>query len=133
MALCTWAQPMKWWRGKQAYHVDGDATMLTLYSPQMSRERERRELGFLVRMRDPRARPLGRWPSGKLMWSRWTRWRWVKVWAMWTNPALAAQRGRVMAVEIETHLTSPNGTRLTGKSYVRFKVARGTPRPRRHE
>jgi hypothetical protein len=88
----------------------GDAR-LSIYTPRLSSERDRRELGFLLRPAHTGA-----------------SWRWLKVFVGWTNPKLQDERGKVFVAEVETHRTIGLKSRTTYKTYVRLKLARGAPR-----
>lgn len=99
-----------------ARHFNRRGLLISLYTPRLSRDRPRVELGFLVRARDPRA---GR---------RRRQWRWLKVYVGWTNPELRDERGRILIAEVETHRTDRMLSRTTYKTYARVKLAHGAPR-----
>lgn len=101
--------------------------VVALYTPRLSRNRPRVELGFMVRVRDPRAPFLGRFDPRAGEKPR-PHWRWLKVFVGWTNPALVDERGKVVVAEVETHVTDGALARTTYKTYARLKLARGAPR-----
>jgi len=110
-----------------AKHFRHPQAVLSIYTPRLSRSRPRVELGFMVRVRDPRAPFIGHYdPDHKT--KRRARWRWLKMFIGWTNPQLHDQRGKVLVAEVETHLTDGALGRLTYKTYLRVKLARGAPR-----
>jgi hypothetical protein len=146
-------------RGRGPLHVESQrhGWHLSLYAPWLSPHREDRELGFMVRVRDPRGpcehprdlrdfteaaalgRPVGRcglcgalFDTGRKSFRRRRRprWRWLKAYVGWTGRS--AKGVGTCYVEVETHTTNGIADRVTVKTFVRFKVGVGgggrTPR-----
>jgi hypothetical protein len=122
---------------------------VNLYAPWWAPSRNKRELGFMVRVRDPRGcthehliwrspnqEGVTQWvpycPDCKRTLSRkrdrrhGPRWLWVKVFVATTLPSRARPH-RVFVAEAETHLTDNALARVTTKTFVRLKVGRGGP------
>lgn len=130
-------------------HFEWRGVHLALYAPWWAPSRTKRELGFMVRIKDPRApcphhcqpswlttdhvycsqclAPLRARPGGMtiLTPSRKARWRWIKVFVAKTSPNLKRSRHGVVLAEVETHLTDGLTSRLTTKSFVRLKLGVG--------
>lgn len=114
---------MGWDRTRAAVHYRRRGFLLSVYTPRLSAHRPKIEAGFLIRIRDPRV-PYGYQPKPVTR----ARWRWIKVHAGWQNPRVHDPRGRSRWLEVETHLTNGVSGRITTKSYVRLKAARGAPK-----
>jgi hypothetical protein len=100
----------------------------SLYTPRWSAELPMVQLGFMVRVRDPRV-PHGyreRLPGERRV--RRPAWRWLKVYVGWTNRDRRDERGAVLLAEIETHITDGALARTTYKTYARVKLAKGAAR-----
>jgi hypothetical protein len=114
-------------RSATAMHYRRPGLLVSLYTPTLSRDRPRVELGFMVRVRDPRAPFLNRFDVAAKDKPR-GHWRWLKVYVGWTNPGLVDERGKILVAEAETHLTNGALGRITTKTYARLKFAKGAPR-----
>jgi hypothetical protein len=107
-----------------AWHFRRDRIVVSVYTPWLSAHRPRVELGFMVRVRDPRAPFVGRYDPGHRS-KRRAHWRWLKVYVGWTNPRLVDVRGRIFVAEAETHLTNGALGRTSYKTFARVKLAKG--------
>lgn len=93
---------------------------MNVYAPIFYPERVRRQLGFMVRARDPRV-PFGWRPPDRpgSSYRSPPRWRWLKVAFDW-------EKGRgTLVLEGETHLTRGLADRHTIKTFLRLKAGRG--------
>ena len=126
-----------------------DGLAVALYAPWWAPSRRKRELGFMVRVRDPRAacqhhcqptyldgggarcgdcgteltlRPGTRTVETEVPPPRW---RWLKVYVAKTRAERHRGRHGVLLLEAETHLTHGLSDRLTTKVFARLKVGFG--------
>jgi hypothetical protein len=122
--------------------------VVNLYAPWWAPSRRKRELGFMVRVRDPRGcthehlewRAPGGW-GGSSEWvpfcrgckrqlhrplrrRKGPRWRWIKVFVA-TTKARGNHAHGIFVAEAETHLTDNEHSRLTTKGFVRLKCGIG--------
>ena len=122
---------------------------VALYAPWWAPSRRKREFGFMIRVRDPRAlcqhrcQPAFLTPEVACCGSCGTRlrvkprsltivtsapiprWRWLKVYIAKTRPERAAGKHGVVLMEAETHLTHGLSDRLTTKVFIRLKMGFG--------
>lgn len=122
---------------------------IALYAPWWSPSRTKRELGFMIRVMDPRAgcehhcQPA--WLAPECAWCPKCgarlrvkpgtmtiisnvpppRWRWLKVFVAKTSPNRKRSRHGVFLAEIESHLTEGLSARITTKSFIRLKLGVG--------
>lgn len=123
---------------------------LALYAPWWAPSRSKRELGFMIRVMDPRTRCAHHckpsWIDGEHVWcgrccarleakpgtmtittvAPQPRWRWMKVFVAKTSPDPKKRtRHGVMLGEAETHLTEGLVERVTVKTFIRLKFGVG--------
>lgn len=131
-------------------HFAWSKVHLALYAPWWAPSRSKRELGFMIRVMDPRTRcahhckpafidPDNAWCSQcsqKLQVKPGTltivgvrpqpRWRWVKVFLAKTSPDPKKRtRHGVVLAEAQTHLTEGLVERVTTKTFIRLKLGVG--------
>lgn len=131
-------------------HFSLPGIWISLYAPWWSPARNKRELGFCIRIKDPRAtcehlcEPLWCGPEDArcsrcyakldvIAGSRTIdrphafkpRWRWLKIFVASTSSPRKKHKHGVFVAEAETHLTAGLSGRISTKTFARFKFGVG--------